>query len=239
MALNDSQTRLPLYLQISELLQREIAAGHWLTGERLPTESQLAQDLGVAVGTLRKALSKLENDGFLERRQGSGTYVTKPPEGGAIYQFFRLELLKGGGLPTAKILSVDAIKNPEIARIFGHGEADRTLWRIRRLRFLSREPIASEEIWIDGRHADELSPDTLHESLYMHYRTVFNFWVTHVSDEVSCQAAPDWACDNLKLPHDSVCGWAARRSWANNGQIEEFSNTWFDPSVCRYVARWS
>ena len=89
-------TRLPLYVQISELLHREIAAGHWLAGERLPTESKLAQDLDVAVGTLRKALTVLEEDGLLERRQGSGTYVKKPPEGGAIYQFFRLELLDGG-----------------------------------------------------------------------------------------------------------------------------------------------
>ncbi|MEC8483061.1 MAG: winged helix-turn-helix domain-containing protein, partial [Pseudomonadota bacterium] len=51
--------QLPLYIQISELLNREIAAGHWLPGERLPIEAELAAKLGVAIGTLRKALKKL------------------------------------------------------------------------------------------------------------------------------------------------------------------------------------
>ena len=132
--INQKPTRLPLYVQISELLHREIAAGHWLAGERLPTESTLAQDLDVAVGTLRKALKVLEDDGLLERRQGSGTYVRKPPEGGAIYQFFRLELLDGGGMPTATTISVEQASNPELAGVFGmanvesHG-TNQSFWR--------------------------------------------------------------------------------------------------------------
>lgn len=250
-------TRLPLYVQISELLHREIAAGHWLAGERLPTESKLAQDLDVAVGTLRKALAVLENDGLLERRQGSGTYVRKPPKGGAIYQFFRLELLDGGGMPTATTLSVEKISSSEAASVFTQVTPDtsdtpirsgadspstkqgRSFWRIRRLRYLNRLPVAAEEIWFDGRHAESLSADTMHESLYMHYREEFNFWITHVADEVSCQSAPNWACQTLSLSEASVLGWVKRRGWANNGNIGEYSQTWFNPAACRYVARWS
>jgi len=249
--ISQKPTRLPLYVQISELLHREIAAGHWLAGERLPTESALAQDLGVAVGTLRKALAVLEKDGLLERRQGSGTYVRKPPEGGAIYQFFRLELLDGGGMPTASTLSVEQHENSEILQLFDQsehaGEADhsdskkfdQSFWRVRRLRYLNRKPVAAEEIWFSGNHATSLSVDSMHESLYMHYREAFNFWITHVADEVSCQRAPDWACSTLSLPTDSVLGWVKRRGWANNGNVGEFSQTWFDPNVCRYMARWS
>jgi len=238
-------TRLPLYVQISELLHREIAAGHWLAGERLPTESTLARDLDVAVGTLRKALAVLEEDGLLERRQGSGTYVRKPPEGGAIYQFFRLELLDGGGMPTATTLSVDKLEDSEVAGVFAQQtpeaaeSSDQLFWRVRRLRFLNRLPVAAEEIWFEGSHAESLSADTMHESLYMHYREAFNFWITHVADEVSCQRAPDWACQTLNLADASVLGWVKRRGWANSGSIGEFSQTWFNPAACRYVARWS
>jgi len=250
-------TRLPLYVQISELLHREIAAGHWLAGERLPTESKLAQDLEVAVGTLRKALAVLEDDGLLERRQGSGTYVRKPPTGGAIYQFFRLELLNGGGMPTATTLSVEKISSPVMTTLFAQkspeavssssntpdttalGLQASSFWRIRRLRYLNRQPVAAEEIFIAGAHAESLSPDIMHESLYTHYRQAFNFWITHVADEVSCQCAPDWACQTLQLPNASVLGWVTRRGWANSGDIGEFSQTWFNPDVCRYMARWS
>ena len=248
--ISSKPTRLPLYVQISELLHREIAAGHWLAGERLPTESKLAQDLDVAVGTLRKALTVLEEDGLLERRQGSGTYVKKPPEGGAIYQFFRLELLDGGGMPTATTLSVEQKQSNKVTAVFSVANAETLVssdkenhqqgfWQIRRLRFLNRLPVAAEEIWFEGRHSDSLTVDNMHESLYMHYREEFNFWITHVADEVSCEVAPDWACKTLGLPKGSVLGWVKRQGWANNGQVAEFSQTWFNPAACRYMARWS
>ena len=48
---------LPVFQQIAELLARQIKAGHWREGERLPTEAELAASLSVAVGTLRKALA--------------------------------------------------------------------------------------------------------------------------------------------------------------------------------------
>jgi DNA-binding GntR family transcriptional regulator len=50
-----TQTSLPVYIQISELLTREITAGFYAAGDRLPPEAELATKLGVAVGTLRKA----------------------------------------------------------------------------------------------------------------------------------------------------------------------------------------
>ena len=52
-----NQQSLPKYLQISELLIRDIAAGRLEDGARLPTERDLATQLSTSVGTLRKALS--------------------------------------------------------------------------------------------------------------------------------------------------------------------------------------
>ena len=54
---------LPKFIQLSEMLIREIAAGHLTDGARLPPERNMADDLGVAVGTLRKALADVEAKG--------------------------------------------------------------------------------------------------------------------------------------------------------------------------------
>ena len=66
---------LPVHQQISEMLIREIAAGRIIEGEKLPPERDMAAGLGIAVGTLRKALGDLERKGLLSRVQGSGNYV--------------------------------------------------------------------------------------------------------------------------------------------------------------------
>ena len=67
--------KLPVYLQITEQITREIGAGLLVDGQRLPAERQLAQNYGVTVRTLRKSLSRLTDLGLLSRKQGSGNYI--------------------------------------------------------------------------------------------------------------------------------------------------------------------
>lgn len=236
---NANTKKLPLYIQIGDLLHREIAAGHWQAGERLPVEAELAKDLKVAVGTLRKALTKLEQDGLLERRQGSGTYVKKAPSGQAIYQFFHLELHTGGGAPSADTLSIDGIKNPSVAKHLQLSSSQAKLWRIRRARFLNDITVAAEEIWIAAKHDPKLDQHELHESLYMHYREQFNFWISRVEDRLDCAPAPAWSQKILNLDSQQFLSRVERKSWSNENQVQEYSISWFNPDKCRYVARWA
>ena len=101
------KTVLPTYVQISEMLIRDIAAGRYLDGARLPPERQMAAELGISVGTLRKALDDMNAKGLLEKRQGSGNYVKTGATPNSVYSFFRVELIDGGGLPTAQVLNVE------------------------------------------------------------------------------------------------------------------------------------
>jgi GntR family transcriptional regulator len=67
--------RAPLYRQVCDELSRRIADGTWKPHSALPNEGDLARELGVSTGTVRKALDKLEADRFVLRRQGRGTFV--------------------------------------------------------------------------------------------------------------------------------------------------------------------
>src|SRR5687767_4858304 len=61
-----------------ELVKR-IDGGEWRPSQRLPSEPDLASSLGVSRATLRDALRSLEEDGFVTRIQGAGTFVTYRP----------------------------------------------------------------------------------------------------------------------------------------------------------------
>ncbi len=229
---------LPIYLQIAELLGRQIKAGYWRQGERLPTEAELAHKLDVAVGTLRKALAVLEKQGILERIQGSGTYVKKLNGAGQIYELFRLELTTGPGLPTAHIVDVSLDAYPPNLAAFGSADGlHPKTWRIRRLRFLSQVPIALEEIWFDARHCSELSAKDLGDSMYLFYQQQFGLWITRVEDRISVATAPDWAQPPCGLAPGACAGFIERVSWTANNEVAEFSRTWFDPKVCCYSSR--
>ncbi|MDD1793739.1 GntR family transcriptional regulator [Enterovibrio makurazakiensis] len=231
-------TRLPLFIQISELLRREISAGYWLPGERLPTEAELAKKLGVAVGTLRKALTELESNGLLERKQGSGTYVKNAPDSSAVYHFFRLELKSGGGLPNADVLNLERHTNTYVASLLGL-PSNAPLWRFRRLRKLDQQPAAMEEIWIDGRHSEHIPREDVIESLYVFYREKLGFWISKVQDSITVDHVPDWKHPDFKPDVGSACGYIERLSWSNQDRIEEVSFTWYDPETVCYAARWT
>lgn len=68
-----------LYRQISDQLRKLIVDGEFAVGSRLPSERDLAVQLGVSRPSLREALIALEVEGHIEVRMGSGIYVCAPP----------------------------------------------------------------------------------------------------------------------------------------------------------------
>ena len=81
---------------IAALIRQEISNGNLQRNDRLPPERELAESHSVARGTVRRALIRLEREGFVTIRPGSGTYVVKksePEKVGAIEQATPLELI--------------------------------------------------------------------------------------------------------------------------------------------------
>ncbi len=226
--------KLPKSLQISEALIREISAGILTDGARLPTERQMAQDYGVAIGTLRKALGILEEKGLLERVQGSGNYIRARTTVESIYRLFRLELLKGGGLPTAKILRIDLKNKPVDAPHFGGSKVAHC---ITRLRYLNGQVSALEQIWLDERFARNLNIFDMSESLYSYYQSSLNLIISRMEDKVSCAQMPDWTPKDFGLSAKDMAGYIERIAWDQWGDPAEFSKTWFNPHICHYVNR--
>jgi GntR family transcriptional regulator len=68
-------SKRPLYLQVRDRLAQRIARGEWKPGSMLPSEDELAREVGVSIGTMRKALDGLEEERLVLRRQGRGTTV--------------------------------------------------------------------------------------------------------------------------------------------------------------------
>ena len=71
-------TFAPLYLQIKALLEKSLEAREWRPGEAIPSEIDLARRYRVSQGTVRKAIDALAADNLVVRRQGKGTFVSKP-----------------------------------------------------------------------------------------------------------------------------------------------------------------
>ncbi len=69
--------------QLEDLLTEWISAGKWPLGTRIPSEAELAAELGVGRSSVREAVRLLARDGLLDVRHGVGTFVARPPTAGA------------------------------------------------------------------------------------------------------------------------------------------------------------
>lgn len=71
----------PLYLQVERRIEDLLLRGRYKAGDRIPPEAELVRSLGVSRVTVRSGISRLVERGVLERRQGSGTFLVRPPGG--------------------------------------------------------------------------------------------------------------------------------------------------------------
>jgi GntR family transcriptional regulator len=71
----------PLYLKVERRIEALLLRGLYKAGDRIPPEVELVNSLGGSRVTVRAGVARLVERGLLERRQGSGTFLVRPPEG--------------------------------------------------------------------------------------------------------------------------------------------------------------
>ncbi|EAR50185.1 hypothetical protein OG2516_04893 [Oceanicola granulosus HTCC2516] len=216
------------------MLIRDITAGRLVDGQRLPPERQMAQELGVSVGTLRKALEGMAEQGLLERVQGSGNYIRVREAVESVYAFFRLESPTGAGLPSGEILSIERMEKPDDLPPFGQST---DAHRVRRLREMDGEPVALEEVWLDGVWAERLKASQIVESLHFFYKETLGLEIRSVEDRLGAREVPDWAPARFGVAPGDVSAFCERRSTGHTGEVVEYGRFWFDSSKANYVSR--
>lgn len=80
--LRPTPIRSSLVTQVVDAWRARLSSGEagWQVGNKLPAEYRLAEDLGVGRSTVREAVRVLANEGWLESRQGSGTFIRRNAE---------------------------------------------------------------------------------------------------------------------------------------------------------------
>ncbi|MCL4187051.1 MAG: GntR family transcriptional regulator [Rhodobacteraceae bacterium] len=158
----------PLYARVRELLTQRLIDGRWQPGALIPSEAELARELGVSQGTIRKALDEMTAAHLLVRRQGRGTFVAVPEDGRILFQFFRLSPDDGPRqLPDSRVLHRRSGRAGTAEAAALGLSPGATVHRVERLRVFGAAPILVETIVLPAtRFAGIAALEELPNNLY-------------------------------------------------------------------------
>jgi GntR family transcriptional regulator, phosphonate transport system regulatory protein len=153
MSLQDTSTGVALWRQVADGIERGIANGTYVAGEKLPGETEIAETYRVNRHTVRRALATLAERGLVRAERGSGTYVEAQRR--LAYPLrsrtrFSEIVGAGGHEPRGQLIeAADDVATREIARELGL-RAGAPLIRIEALRLADRTPICVSTAWLSA-----------------------------------------------------------------------------------------
>jgi GntR family transcriptional regulator len=181
----------PLYKEVKIRITRGLAAGEWKPGAAIPSESRLARQFDVSIGTVRKAIDELVAENILLRQQGRGTFVATHTEDRTLFFFFHIVGKDGRReLPLTEMLSFRrSVARTEDAVRLKIQRGSRTL-RIRNVLKLGAKPVIFDDIVVPAALFPGLDEDGFAKrdgTIYGLYQARYGINVIRISERLSAQ----------------------------------------------------
>jgi len=158
----------PRHEQISDWLRQQIEEGAYEVDEKLPSENELGDRFDVSRVTVRRALQTLENEEYIYRRQGLGSFVKEQRAAQGLVRLtdFAQDMAQAG-LEASSVVEHQAPESPPPKVAVHLDTEDEKVMRLDRLRLGDGSPVAFDRTWLPMFYAQLLEGHDLeHETIY-------------------------------------------------------------------------
>lgn len=216
---------VPLYVQLKEYILGDIQNGTLTAGDMIPTEHELMEVYSVSRNVVRQAIGELVEGGYLIRKKAKGTFVCMPSanvERMNTLDLFRESALRGGTIPTTKVLSMEVLDaDSDIATRLGVKEGDRCI-RIVRLHYSNDRAVSLSDAVLPYARCSfvlgqRLQTDSLHRVLSYRYDTRIYRSVR----KIEARLAKEYEVGKLGIEPGSVVQCVTRKSYNRMNTIVE------------------
>jgi len=229
----------PLYKRVKSDVIGRIVEGTWNPGDRLPSETALAGEMGVSQGTVRRAFDELAAENVILRHQGRGTFVSAHTPQRELFHFFHLVDGKGARqLPTtARVIDVARRRaSRDETEHLGLASGARVI-AIERLRTLKGRPAILEKIVLPAALFPGLGTDArIPNELYQLLETDYGVTIHRAVEHLKATAAPPAIAKHLRLPSGAPILEIDRLAETIDGTPVEWRVSYCDTRFHRYLS---
>lgn len=214
---------VPAYIRIHDAIKKEIDEGVWEIGQRLPSERDLADDYEVSRMTLRQAITLLVEEGILERRVGSGTYVAshRVQEKMRGTTSFTEIVRSQGKTPSSQLISYQRkpANETEIQQL--QLKTTDTVVRMERVRFADNVPLVFEVASIPEKLIQSFNQEDITEHFFQTL-TDNGYEIGKSEQTIYAKNASERVANYLKVPKNHAVLALTQVSYFTDGRPFEY-----------------
>lgn len=227
-----ASSRIPLYYQLENVLREKITSGAFAAGDQLPTESAFIEQFGVSRITVRQALAALASEGLIERRQGSGTYVSqrktrKRKFDGTIHLTGSLDELIEMGLETpVKLLEMHRIEADKHEAALLQVKTGTPVFMLKRLRLNEGTPYSLIVNYLPIEIGEKLTETELNSgTILQSIENKLGYHLHEAKQHIKAELADPYVAELLGVRVGSALLSIERTVYTDDGKPIEFVHT--------------
>jgi GntR family transcriptional regulator len=230
----------PLYREVKIRITHGLATGEWKPGAAIPSESRLARQFDVSIGTVRKAIDELVAEKILVRQQGRGTFVATHTEDRTLFFFFHIVRKDGRReLPVTEMLSFrrTGARAEDAARL-NIRTGSRTL-RIRNVLKLGAKPVICDDIVVPAALFPGLDEESFAKrdgTIYGLYQARYGINVIRISERLSARNPSPAVAPLLGTKQRSPLLLIKRVAYTYNDTPVEYRVSWVNTEAHEYLS---
>ncbi len=228
---------LPLYHRVYVVLRQQLAEGTWGAGHALPGEHELARSFNVSRITIRRALGRLEEEGLVTRRRGSGTFAQLDAENPQIRQNLTEllpDLLVMGRKTGVRVLDFAYLPAPPEVAAALELPPRSVVQRVVRVRSLRDRPFSYLTTWVPENVGRSYGREELARTPLLRLLEAAGHTVSRAEQAISARLADEAVAQALAVPIGTALLHVRRQVRDQEGRVVEYLQALYQPELYEY-----
>lgn len=228
------------YKKVYQDIKKKIEDQVWSTGQALPTENELMEIYSYSKDTIRKALSLLEMDGYIQKKQGKSSIVI---EHGLMKEQYLAEIKTAGELNKrskhqiqTELTSLYIVQGQDDLMSTFEVDDKVDFYRVSRVRTIDGERLEYEISYFDRRVVPYLSKEIAESSIYHYLEEELKLTISHSRREISFRFANEEEKQLMDLADYEMVVVVTSVTYLSNGQAFQYGTISYRPDKVSFVS---